>query len=532
MIDLDRDDIYFDEKEARRVIDFTEKGCYHWKGIMAGKPIILEPHQKYFFGNIHGWKRSDTGLSRFRTVYKQVARKNGKTTEAAIEADYHVTLKGPQGAQVWVGANKEDQAKICTTDAAQIIEASPELRRELNRKRFSISWYNQLCKKITYHPKKSFISPLGRDSRTQDGFDPSIGIIDEYHEAKDDSLFNIIESGMGAREEPLMIVITTAGFNKEGPCYSKLRKTGIDVLNGVLEDDSFFPMIFELDSEDEWDQPEAWIKPNPNLGVSVREDFLRDRLQKAKNEGGTKEVDFKTKNLNLWTDSADVWVPHHIWKENRGYIEEKMLEGLPCYAGIDLAARVDLNALALFFPKVREIDGKWIHAVKMYYWIPEAKVGDKEDRVDYIKWVKEGFVNITDGNIIDFRKITEDVIDINEKYSIRNITFDPHLASHGTIQDLGDYGIQCDELPQVTSRLSLPTKELESYARNFCLDHFGNPVLSWNMANIVIKRDTNDNIRLDKGNSQDKIDGAAALVNAIAGYMTYEDAGEFWVDNW
>ncbi|GAG16159.1 unnamed protein product, partial [marine sediment metagenome] len=259
-------------------------------------PLILTPHQQFCYWLLFGWRRAD-GLRRFRTYYKEEARKNGKTIEAAAVGLYLLNMDGENAPQIYTVATKEEQARICFDAAAEITRRSVSLSSKLGI----------TVKSIFDQKNAAFMRPLGSNSKKQDGFNPHGGIIDEYHEHPTDAMLNVIESGMGARSQPLIYIITTAGFNQSGPCY-RLRKVAINILRGVKKDETFLPIICTLDEGDNWEDEKVWRKANPLLGESVDLDFLRTRFKKAKNEGGTKEVDFKTKNLNIWTQSGETWV--------------------------------------------------------------------------------------------------------------------------------------------------------------------------------------------------------------------------------
>lgn len=501
--DLDKDwDYVFDGQKAKQAIEFAQR-CRHWKGEKAGELIVLEPHQQFYFASIFGWVHKKTGFRRFRTSYKEVGRKNAKTTECAVKACYHLLADKEAGAQCYFVATKEDQARIAFKDATEIIKITPGLN----------SRFNLFTKSIVY--KSSFMKPLGSDSNTQDGFDPSYGIIDEYHAHKDDKMLNVIESGMGARRQPLIDIITTAGFNKAYPCYSSLRKSCIDILRGIKQDDETFALIFTLDEDDDWEDQSMWIKANPNLDVSVKMSYLMTRFTKAKNQGGSKEVDFKTKNLNIWTDVAEVWIPDAIWIKGKKDISKDSLLNQPCYGGLDLAKGIDLNAFALFFPDT--------FSALLYFWIPEYKANNHRDGVDYIKWANDGHIKITSGNIIDHRQIVFDIKEIISKYDFQSLAFDRFLSHHGVIQDLIDEKIECHELGQGFISLSEPTKELERLAYSGELNHFGNPILRWMASNAVRDINPAGAIKLNKAKSENKIDGLAALINAIGEWMTFRN---------
>jgi phage terminase large subunit-like protein len=373
------------------------------------------------------------------------------------------------------------------------------------------------------------VKAISKNPETEDGFNPSLGGVDEYHEAKDDKLLNVIESGQGSRINPLLIVITTAGFDKDGPCYSKLRESSVQLLNGSIEDDHHLAFIYEQDEKDEPGDESTWKKSNPNLGVSVSIEFLRSRYKKAVNEGGTKMVDFLTKNLNRWVDAPEVWLSAEVWNTNRHGLTLEDLKGKVCYGGLDLARTVDLNAFVLWFPDV--IDG--VHAVLPFFWIPEFKVDNNNDRVDYRRWIEQCHIFKTKGNVADYRTIAADIKTIVKEFDFKSLAYDKYLTGHGVLADLLDDGIECHELAQNIVSLNMPTKELERIVTAGSLEHFGNPVLSWMMGNTLLARDTSGNVKPDKGKSEKKIDGVSAMINALAEFKTFEnqnnEIGIVWV---
>ena len=514
--DLKRDDIYFDEKAANNVINFIERYCCHWEDRWSGLPVVLELWQKFVLQNLFGWKWKDSGRRRFKKGYIQVARKNAKSTLIALIADYHLLadedIKTPQ---IFVGANNEDQAKICVNSAARIIQKSPKLQPFVNKGIVDIYQYKGVALAISNNKKNGSIRAMSRDAGTKDGFNPSLGIIDEYHEAKDDSLLNVIESGQGARENPLLLVITTAGFNKYGPCYNQLRKISVDILEGKVTDDSHFAAVYEQDPEDDWQDENTFLKSNPNLGVSVQRHFLKDRLISAKNEGGTKEVDFKTKNLNIWTDASTVWISDEDWM--KCYLEPvkwPSLSGITAFGGCDLASTTDLAALSVNWEK----EGKLY--VKTWYWMPKDNIEKRtKEGFPYREWVDKRYIEATPGNVIDYDYIYNRILAIKREYNVKSYAFDPHNATQLLIK-LSNEAIGVTELRQNTMNLSPATKELEKRVVSKSLVHDGNPVTRWMMGNIEIYTDGNGNIKIDKGKSINKIDGPASIVNSIAEWLT------------
>ena len=436
-----------------------------------------------------------------------MARKNAKTTEEAGKALFHITKDGEYGAQVYCGATKEEQATILVNDAGNIIEKSPHLRN-----RFKLFKYKGQVKRVVFPDTKSTISPLGRDSKTLDGFDPSMGIMDEMHEHPTEDLLNVIETGMGARRQPMLDIITTAGFNKQGPCY-KIRKTAIEILKGIKQDDNFLAFIFTLDEKDDWEDKNVWGKSNPNLNVSVNLDYMERMYVKALNEGANKEVQFKTKNLNIWTDSSSVWIQDHIWMKNSSEPQKK---GQKWYLGLDLGSVNDYTC-AFFFSEPDE-DG--MHDVLPYFWIPEDTVKEKEESesANIRDWMQKGQLFTTPGNVTDYNYIEGF---LRQKCSELNMPLgaaDPWNATQLTT-NLINAGIRMEMIPQNITRLAGSAKMLQKLALEGKLRHGGHPVLRWHVSNAVAKLDNKDNIYVVKEFEQNKIDGVRAGLNAIAAYI-------------
>lgn len=532
--DLKRTDIVLDIAQGQRAINFIERKLCHWEGSWRGQPLKLEDWQKFIVMQVFGWMKD--GRRRIRSVYIQIARKNGKTSFAGAVGNYHLFADRENTPQILVGANNEDQAKICVNSMGRMIQQSPEFSDLLDDEVLKLSIYGRNIIGIYHHEKDGSVKAMSKNPETQDGFNPSLGVVDEYHEAKDDLLLNVIESGQGARPEPLLFVVTTAGFDKQGPCYNKLRRGSIDMLSGKVEDDSHLAFVYELDEGDAWDDEKVWLKSNPNLGVSVFPEYLRTRLVKAKNEGASKEVDFKTKNLNMWVDAPTVWVQDETWMKNSYGINPEDLIGAKCYGGLDLSTGIDLNAFALYFPKFKEINGRWVSPVLWWFWIPKSQVNT--EYFDYTEWVEKGLITVTEGvfeNVIDHKKIVYDISELPKLYNIEAIAFDQRLAYHGVVQELGlTFGTSESEefihglfpFTQSMPNVSLCTKHLETLIHNSQLEHFNNPVARWMMANVVLKKDAIGQIMPDRSKSQYKIDGIAALVDCIAIDMRKESGGQ------
>lgn len=496
--------LIFSKKAAQKALSFFTL-LKHFEGEWAGQEFVPEGWQCFIIISLFGWLRAD-GRRRFKESYIEVARKNGKTTFAAGIALYCMVLDGEQGAQIYSAAVDKEQAKVCWKAAKAMVESSPALRKYLETSQQAIFMPTTL----------STFKSFSKDTKNKDGFNPHCAICDELHAWPTDDIYNLIISGMGARRQPLVFSITTAGFNKNLPCY-EMRTLYVDVLMGSKTQEDTFILIFSPDKDDDWKDPETWEKANPNYGVSVYPEYMEGELEKAMNRK-SREVNFKTKNLNMWVDAPDVWIPDETVAANDYGTNPDSLLGKRCYAGLDLASHVDINALILGFPDEPHFP------VLCFFWIPEGKVKEKEDRVDYRAWHEAGFIRITNGDVIDIEELVDDIDGILRLYDVKNLAFDPAKAYHGVIQGLqkGGWDEILDEYAQNMRHMSEPTKKLEAMVTAKEMDFMGNPVILWMFRNVVVYTDANDNIKLDKKKSIEKIDGVVAAVNMVGGWISVE----------
>lgn len=491
---------YFDKKAALRAIHFIEK-LKHTKGEWAGQRFRLEPWQQFVLWNIFGWKNAD-GSRRFRYAYIEIARKNGKTALSAGVGLYMLFADGESRPEVYSAATVKDQAKICFSDAVEIVKAT-DLKNYLTPYRNS----------IVYELKGGTMKPLSSDYGTHDGLNPSCGIIDEFHAHKDSGMFDVIKSAFGARRQPLMFIITTAGFNKSGACYA-YRENVIKVLRGMNEDDSLFGIIYTLDDKSEWDDPKMWIKANPNLGVSLSADYLADQVKDAKNRPEAVR-NVMTKNVNLWVDAERTWILDDVWMKCIGTIDPADLKGCACWGGLDLSNVSDITAYVLLFHENDRFQ------LLPHFWIPEEKMLEKirKENINYDKWAAGGYVTVTPGNVIDYDFVKADILRIVADYDLRTSAYDRWNASQ-TIIDLQNEGMECNPFGQGYGSMSAPTKEFEKLVLTEKIEHFGNPVMRWMLASTLVKTDPAGNIKPDKEKSTQKIDGIVAAIMALGEWMT------------
>ncbi|MGV0961872.1 MAG: terminase large subunit [Limnohabitans sp.] len=491
--------IYFDENAAWHIIDFFQF-TRHLKGEWAGRPIELEEWQQFFLWMAFGWMRTD-GTRRFRFAYLEIARKNGKTTTAAGVGLYLAFADGEMGAEVYACATKKDQAKICHGAAANMVKMSPDLGDRLDVLNNNISDPQTLSK----------FEPLGRDSNSTDGLNPSGAVMDELHAWKNRDLWDVIETGTGSRTQPMIIAITTAGYNRHSICWEK-HEYLCKILTRVIDDDSFFGMIYTLDDEDEFDDERNWIKANPNIGVSVKLDDLRDAIKRAKESPASMNSVLRLR-LNKWTQAETRWLNIDKWRKCGSTIEPSSLRGRRCYGGLDLSSSIDITAFILVFPPVESGEP---YKMLCRFFIPEdnMRIRSKRDRVPYEVWCKAGLITATPGNVIDYAWIIDQIKKDAEDFDLQEIAFDRWGATL-IYQQLNDLGLQVVEFGQGFASMSPPAKEMEKMVLAEEICHGDNPVLAWMADNVVVIQDPAGNIKPAKDRSLEKIDGIVAGIMAL-----------------
>ena len=496
--DCQRDDLVFDIAPAILFVNFAEQ-LKHFKGDLAGQYIHLEPWQIFAAANILCWLKKDTGLRRYQYADILVPRKNGKTTFAAILALFLLFLDGEAGAEVYTAAVDKAQAKICF-DAAKVLIQDSIFAKVMTIRRGE----------VRYDRSQSHLAPLSKDTKNKDGLNPYCAVCDERHAWQTNEIYDVLNTGMGARSQPLIISISTAGMDTTLPYYSDIQLYK-DVMLGNKKLDNHFIMIYTPDDGDKWDDPLTWAKVNPNLGVSLRPEYIQQSAEEARMKGGSTLASFLVKNLNLWVDAPEVWIPDDQYLANNAPFDEEQLKGKECYVGMDLASKGDITATALYFPSV--------NVFKMLFVIPEAKVRELEDRVDYRRWAEQGWVTVTPGNVLDEDWYVTFVLNTLSDYKVRCIAYDP-WGAWNLVGKFQRYEQELLAYQQSIRYMSVPTKHFESLVRMGKLNFLGNPVMRWMMGNVTIYTDPNANVKLDKSRSRNKIDGVAAAVDAIGGYLT------------
>jgi phage terminase large subunit-like protein len=497
---------YFDEDEAARWIGFISI-LKHTSGEWKGQPFNIQDFQAFRWACIFGWKRTDGRGRRFRRAYVEVARKQGKTEEAATIGLGGLLIDNENTAQIFSAATTRQQAKI-------VYSAAKIMARELMKDSEGANeTLRLLAHRILNKNSDGFFEALSSDAWTLDGLSPHVAIIDEYHAHPTNEVLKVIETGMGARRSPLIYIITTAGFNISSPCFM-LRQNAIDILRGQKRDETFFTAIYTLDEGDDWNDESVWVKANPQIGITPTWDFMRSEYTKAVNEGGQSEVEFKTKNLNVWTASSETWIQDEIWQACPKEIDEDSLLGKPCYVGVDFAAISDFTAAAFLFPPHGD---RKEYALLLRFWLPQDKIKERaRDWPDTIKWWNEGYIKGTPGNVVDLEILEQDFKGLCAKYDVKVVGYDP-LNAWQTIANLEQSGLNMDRYPNTRLHMSPASKEFERLVRQKMVNHGGNPVLRWMMTNVVPVYTQQDLLQLDRMRSSriSKIDGVVASVIAL-----------------
>lgn len=521
----EKDGYVLDHKKGMQILSFFPTFLNHTIGKLAGKPFVLAPFQQFTMYNIFGWVHVETGFRRINTVYDKRAKKNGKTAEMAGLALYALSFDLEMEAQIYVGATKEEQARICWKQAKMYIEspvANPALRK--------MGFYCQQ-KIIGFKSTSSTMMPLGGDSKTQDGINCHVGIIDEYHAHKDDSVKENLESSTVQRSQPLIYQITTAGANVQSACKN-YEDSVIEVLEGRNIDHSLWIMIHDIDQEDlktpeSWENKELWIKANPLLGNGLALEGIEKEFVKALNQP-SKIRNFKTKNLNMWVDQQFSWIFNEDWTKNK--VDEIPMDRFTkygAYAGLDLSTTTDLSAYAI----LSEPDELGERYLKIWLFCPKDTIEkrSKEDRVPYQYWADQGYIIATPGNVIDYFVIADIIKSTYNEHKVIRLEYDRYNATQ-LIQELQESGLNVSEFSQAIGTISAPTKEFEKLVYSGKIKHDGNPALAWMLASCVIYYDANDNMKVHKGRSGAngrRVDGIIATINALGGSMsTPEETNE------
>ena len=497
--------LYFDEEAGSRVIRFFGL-LSHSKGEWAGKRFELAPWQMFLLWCVFGWKRIEDDTRLFRTVYCEVCRKAGKTTLAAGIGLYMLVADGEPGAEIYTAATKRDQARLAHGEAVRMVRASSSLRKVIKVAK------DTLCVEET----NSKYTALGGDADSTDGLSPTCCIIDELHAHCNRDMYDVLNTATGARRQPLLFCITTAGHDRLSVCWEQ-HAYSQRVLEGLIVEDSHFAFVACIDEGDDWQDERCWAKANPNLGISLKLDDLRRKAGKAK-EMPTALNAFLRLHLGVWTEAESRWISLEKWQACARPVCEDDFAGRECWGGLDLASTQDLCALALVFPE--EDEGI---SVLVYFWAPEMNAAKRErnDKAPYLTWARQ----------TDTSYIIDRIAELKTRFQIREIAFD-RFGAASVVTALQELGLEVVQFSQGFLSMSPASKEMERLVVSGRLRHPDNPVLNWCAANVVVKLDAAGNIKPSKRKSSEKIDGIVALAMAVGRWMAKPQEAEIsfeWV---
>lgn len=504
---FERTDIEFRTDKADHVVNFIER-MEHFQGEFAGKKFILEEWQKFFLYGVYGWYYTGTDDRVIKHCILDCGRKNGKSMLGAAMALYALIGEKESGAECDIVANTRQQAKI-------LFDMACAVSRRMDKK---CKHLKQTINRIKYHRTDSFIQVLASDSASLDGYGSSFFVEDEMHAAKDTKLYDVLASSQGARHNPLSMICTTAGYNLQGPYYTDIRKGAIDMLTGLIQNDSLFVLIYTLDDGDDFRDPAVWKKSMPNLGVTVKATYLQDRIDNIKTQPST-ETDVITKNFNVWVQSKETWIPDSYVYGCMDSVDLNRLKGEVCYGGIDLASTRDLTAISIMFPPNPEREyypDKYIF--KSLCYLPEDGVINSPNNDFYKKAIKAGHLIQTPGNVTDYDYIVNDLSKINSNVYLENTAYDPYNASQMII-DANNAGIQTEAFAQGTGSFNMCTKEFERLILSGKVIIDANVVTRWCFANVVLKEDTNQNIKPIKNHKNQKIDIVISMLQSLGIFL-------------
>ena len=496
---LDREDIEFRGEKVDKVIKFISK-LKHFTGSHNQKPFILQPWQTWCVASIYGFYWKGTNERVTKNVYIEVARKNGKSAFAAGLCLYALIADGESNSEVELIANSKKQAGICFDMCANFVKT-------LDPKRKLFKGYRD---KIKFDRTKSFLQVLSSDSGNNDGWNSYFYVADEAHSYPDSKMYDVMKSSQGMRDNPLAVVITTAGLNLFSFCYN-MRKTNIEILYGAKEDDTQFTAIYTLDDGDDWEDEKNWVKANPNLGVTVKPQYLKEQIQQAKNNPSL-ETSIRTKNFNQWLATSEIWIPNDILLKSSHSISLEDLENLQVYVGVDLSAVSDLTAVAAC----------WLNDYKYYfktwYFLPESALSDNPNSEMYKGWVRKGLLNITPGNVVDYDYITNTILKINEQCYINKIFYDAWNSVSWAVQCTA-LGLPLEPFSQALWHFNRATKGFERLIKSGQVVIDDNEITRWCFSNCALKFDHNENCKPIKEQREAKIDGVIAMLQGLGGMI-------------
>ena len=490
------------QEKVDRVINFIQS-LKHFQGKSAGQHFVLEPWQVFFISNVFGFYEKGTDKRVCNTAVLEISRKNGKSAFASAIMLYMLMADGERGSEVDCLANSRTQAGI-------IFDFCKKFARSIDKNGKYVKQYRD---SLLFPKNDAKLQTLASDSSNLDGYSPYCAVLDEIHEYKDSKLVDVMVSGQGFRDNPLTLLTTTAGFNLSGYLFTQ-RKTWIDILEGNKMDDHIFPLLFELDEEDDWKDERNWIKSNPNLNITVSKDYIQKQVTNATNSPSL-EVGVKTKNLNIFCSSSSTWLSHELIAKNSKKIEDEFYVNRIVYCGVDLSAVSDLTAFTYM-----TTDENGIYYFKTKYYLPESCLYDNPNATFYQQMKREGYLNVTPGNVVDYDYLKTDILRLRDKdVLIEKILYDQYNATQWAIS-CTEEGLPLEPFAQALWSFNRPTKEFERLLKSgkVILDH--NPITNWCFENCTLKFDHNDNCKpVKSGDVMLKIDGVIAVLQSLGGYL-------------
>lgn len=493
------------EWHASDVCDFAEKWP-HVEGSWDSPTLVLEPWEVWILACVFGFRRTKDGTRRYREVYIEVAKKQGKSFWTSVIALYCLSCEGEIGPQVKIAASTRKQADVVFKVCKTLVDKSPEFRDHFGARRWAHS--------ITCESSGGTIEPLHSKALSQEGLNPHLAILDELHAHRTRELFDVLRSARGARRNPLSWYITTAGNNIHGVCYEQ-RSYLLKVLQGIFPGDAFFGVVYTLDrradgaevDDDEWDE-RNWVKANPNLGVSVQLDEMREYAEKAQNSPESL-AEFLTKRLNLWVTASAAWVNLAAWNECSDPFP--VLRGQDCYGGLDLATTGDTSALSLWFPHVDP------PTVLVWFWVPasDIELRTKRDGVPYVLWRDSGYLEATPGDVTDFAYIRRRINALSRIYHLKALGYDRRF-SYQLAPRLEEDGLTLVDVPQRLDVIGPWVEHLERLIKDRGFTHGGHPIFRWQATNVVMRRGVDGMKMPSKRHSNDRIDGVSAFLMSLA----------------
>lgn len=492
---------HYDKAKADRAVTFINN-LSHTKGKWAGKRFDLLPWQEQIVRDLFGIVKED-GNRQFLTAYIEIPKKNGKSELAAAIALYLLYADNEASSEVY-GAACDHQASIVFDVAKQMVQMSRPLEKR--------SKIMGATKRIVNYSNAGFYQVLSAETGTKHGLNVSGLVFDEIHAQPNRHLYDVLTKGSGdAREQPLFFIITTAGTDRNSICY-ELHTKALDILNGRKKDASFYPVVYGLSDEDDWNDEANWLKANPSLGHTIGLDRVREAYQQALDNPAEENV-FKQLRLNMWTSSSVAWIPEHVYAKGNDPIQYDSLKGRSCYAGLDLSSTSDITAFVLVFPPRFEEEN---YIVLPFFWLPEdtLELRCRRDHVLYDVWERQGYIKTTEGNVVHYGFIEKFIEDLSEIYHIKEIAYDRWNATQ-MVQNLEGMGLTMVPFGQGYKDMSPPSKELYKLMMEGKIQHGGHPVLKWMGQNVVMRQDPAGNIKPDKEKSVEKIDGIVALIMGL-----------------